>query len=244
LTLTDSLVTGNSAAATSAGGGLITAQSAVAQIAGTTFSGNTAGFGGGIAVGNATTATIVNSTFSGNTASGGLGGGAILANGVSLTLNNVTITNNSATSAGGLSVAGAVTFANTIIAGNSALHRPGLRDCCAPYLDGVQLGRNNTACNFTPVTGDQVGTSNSPIDPLLSAWPTAAEPNAGATATAIPTTSRSPAALPRRREQRERHRRRLPRLPRRRELTSPARSAPLRHRAIGSTAVADLAVPN
>ena len=147
LTLTNVVVTGNSAAnggglnnagtatlnlinctvsnnsATGAGGGMQNFGGNFLNIIGSTVSGNTSNStssGGGAIQGNGTL-NIANSTFSGNTAQGG-DGGALYYNGQGLTLNNVTITGNTATTgAGGLHKATGTLNANarnTIIAGN------------------------------------------------------------------------------------------------------------------------------
>ena len=185
-TLTDSLVTNNTA--NSLGGGLIATGSPVIQIVGTTFSGNASNMNSGaISLHDGSVTTIVNSTFSGNTAAGVAG--AIHAANPSLTLNNVTITSNSAVIAGGLNVETSVTFANTIIAGNAA--PSGGPDCSIGMGMLTSMGFNlvgdNSNCNFTPGTGDQVGTGATPIDPLLGALADNGGPDAGATPTAIPT---------------------------------------------------------
>lgn len=138
-----------------------------------TISGNffeTTGTGGGLH--NFGNARLRNTTFSGNQATSGA---AIFDDFLStIDLDNVTIAQNTAQGGGGSSAGGGILSAggavvnvvNTIIAGNAAeLH---------PDVSGqvVSLGHNlvgdgTGSFGFT-APGDQVGTSASPIDPMLS----------------------------------------------------------------------------
>ncbi len=153
-------------------------------VSGTTFGGNAAfpisigtgaqSRGGALFV--AGSATITNSTISGNGAlelSGGRGGaGIFVRNTATVVLNNVTLTENFnesgiAREAGG---AGTVTLRNSILAGNigvlTVANEPS--DCVGTFVSqGHNIFGVNTGCTFTPASGDQVGTSSAPVDPVL-----------------------------------------------------------------------------
>ncbi len=176
LTLTNVVVTGNSAAnggglnnagngivtlinctvssnsATGAGGGMQNFSGSSLNIIGSTFSGNTSNStltGGGAIQANGTL-NIANSTFSGNTAQGG-DGGAFYYNGQGLNMNNATIANNTAsTGAGGLHKSTATLNAsvrNTIIAGNTGA-------AASPDVFGAITSRGN---NLIGVVGTSTG---------------------------------------------------------------------------------------
>ncbi|MGH9779514.1 MAG: choice-of-anchor Q domain-containing protein, partial [Candidatus Acidiferrales bacterium] len=120
----------------------------------------------------------------------GSSGGLFLTGSQTLTRNNVTITANAAQVAGGLGTGpmASVTFANTIIAGNSAPTGPDCSIAAGTLTSaGFNLVGDNTDCAFTAATGDQVGTGGAPIDPLLGALADNGGPDAGATPTPIPT---------------------------------------------------------
>ena len=130
---------------------------------------------------------LVNVTINGNQAAEG---GAIYQNSGVSKLNNVTLTGNSAsgTSGGGgiyydKDVVGdainpnTITLQNTILAQNSATFGP---DCANTVLSaGNNLLGNNRDCTFSAASGDLVGTSATPLDPLLSSL----ADNGGATQT-------------------------------------------------------------
>ena len=133
----------------------------------------TSGTGGAIC---ATGMTILNTTFVLNRAASG---GAIyvdvpgLPN--ALSLGNATISGNEATASGGGVRGGgtSVVVKNSIIAGNTAPTGP---NCVSAVTSqGYNLIGNNAGCTFGTTTGDQVGTSGSPIAPGLGgARPTTA----------------------------------------------------------------------
>lgn len=144
------------------------------SITNSTISANTAlGYGGGINNGFGTL-LVRNSTVSGNNSHGN-SGGIETSSGV-LTLNNVTITGNTTDfdengsgDGGGIALAenSATDIQNTIIAGNvdAGGEAP---DCSGPLLSlGYNILGDDTGCDFTAVTGDQVGSAGAPIDPLL-----------------------------------------------------------------------------
>ncbi|MBT8200276.1 MAG: hypothetical protein KJO36_07150 [Acidimicrobiia bacterium] len=166
-----------------------------------TFSANSApSFGGGaiynIANGGAPSetgqATITNSTITGN--SGPSGGGIANNNGADITIINSTITeNNASTSGGGIwsddGTGSTVTMTGTILADNTSVFTLE----CNGVIDsgGYNIVGNEPFsgfCTFNAATGDQVGTSGSPIDPMLLAL----ADNGGPTFTQLPDTG-SPA---------------------------------------------------
>ena len=82
-------------------------------------------------------------------------------------MTNATISGNTAANNGGgiFNGNGTVETVNTIIAGNTAA--TGV-DCSGTLNSlGSNLIGDETDCDFVSTTGDQVGTSASPIDPLL-----------------------------------------------------------------------------
>jgi uncharacterized protein YccT (UPF0319 family) len=172
LTVSTSTISGNSA---TDGGGIY--NNAALTVVNSTISGNTASstsgygeLGGGIYNDFDGVATLSNSTISGNSAAA-LGGG--LFNWGTDTLSNVTIAANSSDQFGGgiyqYSGFGATTIVNTIVAKNTATDGD-------PDIDGpiVSTSTSNLVGDGTGMTGiangsggNQVGTSGSPIDPLL-----------------------------------------------------------------------------
>ena len=142
-------------------------------VTGCTFMGNTATIsGGGIQVDG--TATLISSTLSGNSSKYG---GAINDNGT-LTLEDCTISGNTASvQAGGLRVFGTATAALTdsIVAGNTlngSLSDIGGNASGSINLIGVGTGLTGIS---NGIGGNQVGTTASPINPMLAAcWATTA----------------------------------------------------------------------
>jgi CSLREA domain-containing protein len=182
LTITNSTISGNSSQSPGAG---LYSQSTV-NMSGTTVSGNNSvgmntGTGGALIFLSApgSTATITNSTIANNTAGPGFGtaGGIdIEANNSTprtATLRNVTISGNSNPTTGGLSSFGnqmVLTLIDTLVAGNSGSTAP---DCSNQASANITSGGNNligdnTGCTITNLqASDQIGTSGSPINPLL-----------------------------------------------------------------------------
>lgn len=123
---------------------------------------------------------VSDSTFYGNTAQGD--GGAIW-NGGPTMLTDCTVTNNTASGdspydndLGGGGVAnltdlgGSVTLKNTIIAANEAPTHPDVVTAGSfPQIlsDGYNLIGDGTGGDITPAMGDQIGTADAPIDPML-----------------------------------------------------------------------------
>ena len=113
---------------------------------------------------------LINSTISGNSA-GGSGAAGLLTG--RLILRNATITDNSAHAGGGafLESGGTSSVRNTIIAGNFVdLDGLGV-DLAGAFISAGHnlIGDGTGATGFTNGrSGDQVGTADSPIDPLLA----------------------------------------------------------------------------
>ncbi|MBD2163722.1 CHAT domain-containing protein [Calothrix membranacea FACHB-236] len=135
-----------------------------------TFNANSAIDGGGIYNNIGVSLNVNNSTFASNAAINGNGGG-IYNSLDTLNVNNSTLSGNSATDGGGiLSESRApTTLKNTIVAGNTSSQNPD--------VSGVLLGSssNNLIGDGTGTTGisngvsgNQVGTTAIPINPLLS----------------------------------------------------------------------------
>jgi hypothetical protein len=140
LTVSNSMVNGNSTANT--GGGIY--NDGTLTVNNSTISDNAAtDYGGGIFNDNAGTLTVNNSTFSGNSVS--LSGGAI-DNLATLTVNDSTISGNTATTGdgGGIYTAGSLTIGNSIVSGNTAPANATFDDlynsATQINLDGNQLG--------------------------------------------------------------------------------------------------------
>ncbi len=162
--------------------------SAALSVIDTTISGNIARLGGAIQSNPGTgatgplTLTVANSTIAGNYAQTGGGGIAVLNSspGSSASIVNTTITNNSAQQGvGGLYSSSGVSLDNTIIATNTV--RVGsTSDCQGPTTAGTptvadgpaghNLIGNGTGCPTLQdgTNHDQVGTSTSPVNPLLA----------------------------------------------------------------------------
>ena len=172
-------------------GGGIYNNSGTAMLTNSTVSGSFAGSaGGGILNDNNGTATLTNSTISGNTANF-VGGGGIYNRGT-LNLTNVTVTRNKAVTigCGGCDTGGIRNFAtanlkNTIVAGNTADRVSLAIDfggavTAESAFNLIGDGSGTTGITNGDANQNQVGSSASPIDPLLD--PTL-KLNGGTTAT-------------------------------------------------------------
>ena len=167
----------NNAATTGGGGGISNEINGVVNIVNSTISGNTAiQSGGGINSGAAV--TIINSTISGNKSNLNGGGINTVDPAASLTLINVTITdnradfeNNSTGAGGGIATFNTTTtLHNTIVAGN--FRSASTRDDVDGTVTGASsfnlIGDGNGLVGITNGSnGNQIGTTGSPIDPLL-----------------------------------------------------------------------------
>lgn len=118
--------------------------------------------------------TIKNSTISGNSSpnTSGDGAGGIYKLGGTATIVNSTITNNtSLRGSGGIQVglAAVVNISNSIVAGNTNTNQPNRDDVRGSFnSQGYNLIGKSIAGGFTDgVNGDQVGSTTSPIDPML-----------------------------------------------------------------------------
>jgi CSLREA domain-containing protein len=136
--------------------------------------GNSGRYAGGIANYNGAVMTVRNSTVSGNSCTDAQSGGGVenYDGGATLTIENSTITGNSCGgngSAGGIfNNTNAPILVNSIVAGNTAA-RP---DLSGSFTSGGHnlIGDATGSSGFSDgVNGDQVGSSASPIDPLLDA---------------------------------------------------------------------------
>ncbi|HVS81721.1 MAG TPA: LamG-like jellyroll fold domain-containing protein [Pyrinomonadaceae bacterium] len=176
LTLTNCVISNSSA--TQNGGGILNVRSLT--ITNSTISGNsTSGAGGGI-FNDSGTLTLTNSTISGNNSA--VDGGGIY-NSATATLTNVTISNNRTDSdsnntgaGGGIFVnGGTFTLKNTIVAGNFKGGSPSTtRHDVSGILNGASsfnlIGDGTGMSGISNGSnGNHVGTSVSPIDPLLAA---------------------------------------------------------------------------
>jgi hypothetical protein len=180
MTVTGSLISGNSAvAANNVGGGLGNAGNGAVTITDSTVANNfSGGVGGGFGDENAQgTLTVVNSTFANNYAIGN--GGGIEASGPSTIINDSTITGNTTQAqGGGLNVTSAsFTLNNTIVAGNFANNNGGMnfQGIAPDVLAAVSTGSGNFIgigdANLTGITngsnGNHIGTAAAPLDPRL-----------------------------------------------------------------------------
>jgi CSLREA domain-containing protein len=165
----------------SGGAGSVTVEDS--EITGNT---STSGTGGGAFAGLGTSLSLTNATVDGNHApdNGGSGGGGLFALGSTVNILASTISGNNADDGGGGIAAEAfgtpasVTLSNSILAGNtdSGSTPPDEPDCLDVdnptsgtqfHTLGYNIIGNNTGCGLHAATGDQLGTSVSPVDPKL-----------------------------------------------------------------------------
>jgi CSLREA domain-containing protein len=151
------------------GGGLFLNTSEVTTISGSTIKGNVASSGGGISNNSNSTTTLYNSTVSGNEA-GTAGGGFNSSGGATLDLTFVSVVENTAgEDGGGFWYYDPFTITNTIIADNTAAGSDN-NDCKGNLvsMDYNLLGiEDSSACNFTAMGHDQMGTVSVPLSPAL-----------------------------------------------------------------------------
>jgi len=181
VTIFNSSLTGNTALGN--GGGLSKSTDVVAQytnmfIINSTIDNNSATDGGGIYL-NKAALTLMTSTVSTNTASN-QGGGIYLYNIEQVNIDAVTITKNSAggtPGGGGIfytdqnAALGKVALQQTILAGNQAQFGPDCSGGPSYRLMAFNILGNKANCNIggtNGVNGNQIGTANAPIDPMLS----------------------------------------------------------------------------
>jgi hypothetical protein len=181
LTLTDCTIDQNAVTAmpgesSAFGGGIY--NDGMMTIEGCTISNDSTSNGSGGGLFNFDSVTVTNSTFYGNTASDSGGG---IENAWIATISDCTITSNAASQledfgtvhgGGGLASAGGTffnvtTIKNTIIARNDSPTNP---DVAGEMIsNGYNLIGDSTGGTIVPMTGDQIGTSEAPIDPMLGA---------------------------------------------------------------------------
>ena len=175
--ITGTTISGNTAALY--GGGLFnsTDPGAMSTITKSTISGNstTSFAGGGIYNDEGGTVTCIDTTISDNTAKTDGGGVACAVGGV--TISSSTIAVNTATTGHGGGVNGAFECTDSIIAGNNATMFPDVEGTVTSH--GYNLIGNGVGASITAQTGDQLGTANSPINPMLGPL----QDNGGATQT-------------------------------------------------------------
>jgi lysophospholipase L1-like esterase len=161
--LTDSTIRENTAG--NDGGGIDNYRQGTVRLTNSLVSGNSAGHDGGGIDNYNSPVELLNSTISGNTC-GNYGGGIDNYNGTSRILFS-TIANNNADLGGGIfnGPNGTVELGGTILAKN---HEGG--NCLGSItpLGGYNLIEKIGDCDYTPTTGDLVGTENNPIDPIIS----------------------------------------------------------------------------
>jgi hypothetical protein len=153
------------------GGGIYTAPGGSTTLTDVTVSNNHASVGGGIAIGSSAASTLSNCTISGNSATSNGTGVASL--GGTLSLVNVTISRNTSTppigTGAGLDItgSGSVTLRNTIVARQTSGGDVAgvLQSGSAHNLIGNGSGMTGIS-NGT--NGNQVGTAQAPINPLLA----------------------------------------------------------------------------
>ncbi len=173
----DNTISGGGAALGSTSNGQVTVINS--QLTYNTAAGN----GGGVYDSGGAHYDFINTTINNNTTPGN--GGAIRIFDGFVTLKNSTVTRNSAGDGGGVTVfwdttgaASYVTLANTILAGNTDSNTSGgsTPDCSDQgsgelfHSSGYNIIGDVTGCGYlavSPATGDQLGTSLSPIDPKL-----------------------------------------------------------------------------
>ncbi len=174
------LTVDNAQGGVDSGGGLWNEGTGAVTVLGSTFTGNEGGSaagsgGGGAANTGGGTLTLTNCTFQNNITRGGNGGAIFNSNGVTNLL-NVTVAENSAVNfsstpnGGGVAqTGGTINVQNTIIAGNSS-EGPGPDIFGSFTSQGHNLiGDGTDGTGFVNGTnGDQVGTTNAPINPRLN----------------------------------------------------------------------------
>ena len=179
-TISDNFVLADPASEQGYGGGIYNA--GYVTILRSTIANNQNGRGNGGGIHNeGPQLNVSDSTFYGNTAQGD---GGALWNGGPAILTDCTVTNNTASEdspydndLGGGGVANftdlgaSVTLKNTIIAANQAPNHPDVVTEASAFpeilSDGYNLIGDGTGGEITPATGDQIGTEDAPIDPML-----------------------------------------------------------------------------
>jgi hypothetical protein len=181
MNVSDTTLSGNHAGHQHSGGGIY--NGGTMSMTGSTVSGNQISHGNGGGIYNSFgTASITNSTISGNVLAIGSGAGVFCGSGT-VTLTNTTVTNNAIPDfgggGGGVVNQGTVIVRNTIIAGNKVNSTFGPDATGILTSQGYNLIGNNDDATIGPMTGDQIGTNATAIDPVLGPL----QDNGGATFT-------------------------------------------------------------
>ncbi|MBN1909324.1 MAG: right-handed parallel beta-helix repeat-containing protein, partial [Pirellulales bacterium] len=215
LTITDSTISNNIANTGNGNGGGIWIYSTTLNVVNSTISDNSSSGGGGGIYNGSGTLILTDSTIMGNS-SVGAGGGICSMVSATVVATNSTISNNSTDYNGGgiwnfsstltvtnctmlnnstigiyIDSSGVATLNNTIVAANGGSTSPDVY-----RKSGTLSGSHNLIGNgsgqsslVNGVNGNQVGTTSSPIDPMLAAWgePLSGSPaiNAGSNALAV-----------------------------------------------------------
>jgi parallel beta-helix repeat protein len=166
VSLTNVIVTNNAA---NQGGGAFNQTGGTISLTDTTFSNNSGDTGGGLFNNSGGTMTLTNCTVNGNTAPDSGGGLYNNASGT-MTLTNCTISGNAAGVTGGglyISPGATATLTNSIVAGGNAAGdiRGALSSASANNLVGSDAGMTGISDGSQ---GNQIGTVQLPINPLLS----------------------------------------------------------------------------
>jgi len=176
VTLIDSAIVDNGGGAGFGGGVSIGPNSSVSVNGGGLYGNSSENFGGGVFLGGGSL-NLINATVSGNQAAGG---GAIRNRNGAVSMNNSTVYDNTAEDAGGIALkddAGGtpttLSMKNTILAGNHDTFAPPRPDClnegnsATITSNGHNLIGDTTGCTISAGPGDHIGSSGSPINPLL-----------------------------------------------------------------------------
>ncbi len=149
------------------GGGLYQGSTGAINFTNGTISENRAAFGGGVY--NTRTFSFTNSTLSSNIAS--TDGGGLYNDGGTATLQSSTVFANRATGSGGgirnVTVFGPVNLKNTIVAANLAPTNPDVSGVQFVSQGNNLIGNVGTVSSLTSSGGNLIGTTATPIDPLL-----------------------------------------------------------------------------
>lgn len=159
LTLTDSVIRGNTASVSGSGG--IRSQNGGTTLINSTVSGNTsAGGTGGIDIYNGSPLTLTNSTVSGNTSSTGIGGIAILVLPSVVNITNSTISGNTGGIGGIYFSAGTLNITNSTISGNGGdgttaggIHNNPISPTTITLRNSIVAGNTGPACVGAIVNG-------------------------------------------------------------------------------------------
>ena len=152
---------------TAGGGGGAIFNAGTLTAANSTLTGNTSAVNGG-GFREAGTASLINCTITNNIATNS-GGGVFNPTGTT-TLVNCTITGNSAgAGGGGVNSNGQVSLFNTIVAGNTCTSGTDVKGAVTGTSNLIGDGTGMTGIANKDTNGNQVGTTASPIKPLLAA---------------------------------------------------------------------------